>query len=76
MFEIKVQIPAGSQLIGARTEGNVVVVVCEFIPEVIEPEKRREVGYRTYTAGIDKKEESCSTEETNITPNSTTGGEP
>lgn len=48
MFEFEITIPVGSRLIGTRTDGNKVIVVCEFLPpQQPEPEKRRPIGFNT-----------------------------
>ena len=55
MFELKVQIPVGFQLVGTRTKGDSVIIV--FAPQMKrekpEPEKPHRIGFIQET----KKEE-------------------
>ena len=76
-MEIEIKIPDGYRLIGVRTNGNIVVCACDSI---IEKPKRRKslkpIGFASYDGkpSLNKKRK-CSTETTNITKKSMTGGE-
>lgn len=76
-MEIEIKIPDGCRLIGVRTDGNIVVCVCDSI---IEKPKRRKslkpIGFASYGKPSLNKKKKCSTETTNMTKKSTTGGEP
>lgn len=75
-MEIEIKIPDGCRLIGVKTDGNIVVVVCDSI---IEKPKRRKslkpIGFASYGKPSPNKKKKCSTETTNMTKKSTTGGE-
>lgn len=49
-MEIEIKIPDGCRLIGVRTDGNIVVVVCDSI-EKEKPKRRRKtkpIGFASY----------------------------
>nr|DAM09349.1 MAG TPA: UBX domain-containing protein [Caudoviricetes sp.] len=57
-FEIKLKIPAGSRLVGTRTDGDTVIAVCEFLPpHEPEPEPRRPIGFAHYGDPAGNKKE-------------------
>jgi hypothetical protein len=48
-MEIEIKIPDGCRLIGVRTDGNIVVVVCDSIEE--KPKRRKSlkpIGFASY----------------------------
>jgi len=48
-MEIEIKIPDGCRLIGVKTDGNIIVVVCDSIAE--EPKRRRRlkpIGFASY----------------------------
>lgn len=76
-MEIEIKIPDGCRLIGVKTDGNIVVVVCDSIEE--KPKRRKSlkpIGFASYGKPSLNKKKKCSTETTNMTKKSTTGGEP
>lgn len=75
-MEIEIKIPDGYRLIGVRTDGNIVVVVCDSIEE--KPKRRKSlkpIGFASYGKPSLNKKKKCSTETTNMTKKSMTGGE-
>jgi len=75
-MEIEIKIPDGYRLIGVRTDGNIVVCVCDSIEE--KPKRRKSlkpIGFASYGKPSPNKKKKCSTETTNMTKRSTTGGE-
>ena len=75
-MEIEIKIPDGCRLIGVKTDGNIVVVVCDSIEE--KPKRRKSlkpIGFASYGKPSSNKKKKCSTETTNMTKKSTTGGE-
>ena len=75
-MEIEIQIPDGYRLIGVRNDGNIVVCVCDSIEE--KPKRRKSlkpIGFASYGKPSLNKKKKCSTETTNMTKKSTTGGE-
>jgi hypothetical protein len=75
-MEIEIKIPDGCRLIGVKTDGNIVVVVCDSIEE--KPKRRKSlkpIGFASYGKPSLNKKEKCSTETTNMTKKSMTGGE-
>ena len=76
-MEIEIKIPDGCRLIGVKTDGNIVVVVCDSIEE--KPKRRKSlkpIGFASYGKPSPNKKKKCNTETTNITKRNTTGGEP
>jgi hypothetical protein len=75
-MEIEIKIPDGCRLIGVKTDGNIVVVVCDSIEE--KPKRRKSlkpIGFASYGKPSLNKKKKCSTETTNMTKKSMTGGE-
>ena len=75
-MEIEIKIPDGYRLIGVRNDGNIVVCVCDSIEE--KPKRRKSlkpIGFASYGKPSLNKKKKCSTETTNMTKKSTTGGE-
>ena len=76
-MEIEIKIPDGYRLIGVRTDGNIVVCVCDSIEE--KPKRRKSlkpIGFASYDGKPSpNKKKKCSTETTNMTKKSMTGGE-
>lgn len=75
-FEFIVQVPEGCRVVGTRAAGNMVVVVCEPMPENVDSsEQRRSIGYAygVTPEGI-KRTETCRSKQKTTTRRSTTGG--
>jgi hypothetical protein len=75
-MEIEIKIPDGCRLIGVKTDGNIVVVVCDSIEE--KPKRRKSlkpIGFASYGKPSLNKKKKCSTETTNMTKKSMTGGQ-
>lgn len=75
-MEIEIKIPDGCRLIGVRTDGNIVVCVCDSIEN--KPKRRKSlkpIGFASYGKSSPNKKKKCSTETTNMTKKSMIGGE-